>query len=221
MGNPQAIFPILCLLALAFLHACTGLYPPTIYDDSTRRLSDYENNYFIKIPPQFHPLDSGKQAPLLAQNLQGNPSLFHKEEEVVVGVFRWPEDVEPLAWFEILDAVKSKKGLKEKDFLLKNLLRLFGLEHSHKMELTAYENFLIIEPHVDSQKTKNQLKIAVQPYATWKGGRKNSLFIAFVLYAPLANEKQVQKDFEILLENTELSYFLNYERSLDKRLTFN
>lgn len=220
MGNPKALCFQINVGLLMLCCACSGLYPPTFYDDSTRRLRDYENNYFIKVPPHFQPLADAKETPILASHTEeiGHPSLFNKGQQVVLGMFRWPEKVEPFAWFEIMDAVKNNDLDTQNPIFLPDLLRLFDWS-SQGIKWRTYDNFLVLEPPADSA-TNHQLKIAMQPYATLKGGEKNSLFVAFVLSAPTADAKQVQKDFEFLLEHTELSYFLNYERSRDKKLTF-
>ncbi len=224
------MLPIACCLgALLILNACWTPYPTTIYDDSNRRLSHYENNYFIRLLPNYTLFQSQQNiAPSLLEQVQAIPAdnrkfIFNKGETTLVGFFRFERQVAPKTWFRMIDLTKKGEPFNKDNFLIDDIINQFDSidPDLDQLKLKTYGNYLLIDTQINSGKTEIKLKLAIRPYAIYKGGAPNSLFIAFMYYLPPVSEKVAQNEFEALLENTILSYFLNYERMLNKKLSFN
>ena len=223
-----SLFPIsLCLAVLLTLSACRSPYPPTVYDVSKRRLSHYENNYFIKILPGYTLFQSRLAVtPILREYVQTVSDnihyIFNKGDRTVVGFFRLKRQIDPSFWFRIIETAKKGKLIVKDTPLIKNIINQFEMDSEFdNLKLNTRKNYLLVDTNTELEKNRINLKIAMQPYATYKGGLRDSLFIAFMLYLPPVAEDVIQKDFEVFLENTVLSYFLNYERTLEKDLSFN
>ncbi|MBF0279367.1 MAG: hypothetical protein HQM13_16340 [SAR324 cluster bacterium] len=216
-----------CLLIILIAAACSAPFPNAVYDVSNRRLSHYENNYFIRLLPRYRPYQSHQNhSPDLYEPVNLIPDnngtfIFSKEDQLVVGFFRIEKEVEPATWFQLMDMAETEKSFDGENSLLEEIFSPFDAFdfESGKVQLNTYNNYLRVDSSASSEKIR--FKFAIKPYATRKGGTRNSLFVAYMFYLPSVSEDIAQKDFEALLENTVLSYFLNYERKMTKKLSFN
>jgi len=121
----------------------------------------------------------------------------------------------------------EEKGEKlhklESSFLIRDIINQFqNLEAKQSaIQFRKYQDYLLVETTFTEDKKNIRALIAIKPYAVVKGGAKDSMFVSFMFALPSSHQEIIQKEFETLLKNTVVSYFLNYERSLNRNYTFN
>jgi len=218
------------LILILFISACQtsfSSYPNPVYDNTVNRVSDFENNYFVKVLPGYSIVKNKelKNSLITVSQISSKVKgkyLFIKKDRLI-GFFRFQKVIQYTAWREALEQLDGKLFSLENSYLIKDIINKFKQVQAKEstIQFRKYQDYLLIETTVIEDKTNIKALIAIKPYAVIKGGAKESMFVSFMFALPAHHQEISQKQFEALLKNTVVSYFLNYERSLDRSYTFN
>lgn len=202
-------------------------FPPASYNVSKRWVSHYEDNYFVKVPSSYQLLDEKTLMSMVLQQVledrldPDDHFAFQKNDQFIAGMFRSKTNLEAMKWAMLFE--RSLSGTNSSDDLqfLEKLGKEVGLstDEIHLLQFQNFQNYLVGKVTLSEPPAAN-LYLAFQPYATEKGGSKDGLFLFFLWTDPSVSQDVGQKEMETFLENTVLSYFLNYERTLEKNLDF-
>ena len=185
-----------CLALMVTLSACRSPYPPTVYDVSKRRLSHYENNYFIKILPQYTLFQSRTVvSPVLLEYIHTIADdnlrfIFNKGDRTVIGFFRWQRPIDPSLWFPIIETVNNGNLIVNETPLIHDIMNRFEMDAAPEtLKLKTRKNYLLLDTSTTLEEQRIHLKCAIQPYATFKGGtREGKVFFGNNSLSPLLRE---------------------------------